>query len=44
MHTDFGFDRTSRSTRWNDIKAGPSTTAVRSHLAKLTGFRSGASR
>ncbi len=39
MHGNFGFDAPVKSTRWSEVKAGPSAASVRGHLEKLTTFR-----
>ncbi|MEJ1159006.1 hypothetical protein [Prosthecomicrobium sp. N25] len=38
MHRSFGFEGTTKSTDWQQIRRGPSLAAVRAHVAKLAGY------
>lgn len=44
MNTSFGIHSRSTSTRWVDIRRGPSAEAVRSHLLRIANFNGRATR
>ncbi|HEX2257753.1 MAG TPA: hypothetical protein VHG92_13855 [Afifellaceae bacterium] len=39
MHSSIGMETRAPSTRWDDVRRGPSKAEVRAHVRKLANYR-----